>query len=433
MKTESRSLPGGICDARERGLLTPVPEEIAQRFLPGSNFGTCTRPTKVGAQHSIAASQFLSGEGSTSGRLMEHPVYPSDQHTGRGSEHPLSRPSGTLCPTSSGGKGKSASAFMAKKERLSGGAKAAGSAILTCGQRVSPLAPREGRSGEIAGRKTHNAKGLAVLICPGERPAVCALAQSAPLGLMFILGKTLLEYWLDHLVDRGVRHVYLVAPDRPEQIRAWLGDGVRWELKVDVIAEDRELSSAEARAKYRAEEGWCGASDEVTVMDFLPGAREHPLFGSYADWFAALMNWLPKAASAPDRVGWRNLNPGIWMGLHSRVAPDAQLRAPCWIGKDVSIGPRAIVGPNAIVEDGAVVAADAEIARSIVGPETYVGELTEVKHSLARGSTLIDWQSGSCTHVPDAFLLSPLEPTRGNNERFPGGWPVKGTPFDNRL
>jgi len=262
---------------------------------------------------------------------------------------------------------------------------------------------------------------------------VCALAQSAPLGLMFILGKTLLEYWLDHLVDRGVRHVYLVAPDRPEQIRAWLGDGVRWELKVDVIAEDRELSSAEARAKYRAEEGWCGASDEVTVMDFLPGAREHPLFGSYADWFAALMNWLPKAASAPDRVGWRNLNPGIWMGLHSRVAPDAQLRAPCWIGKDVSIGPRAIVGPNAIVEDGAVVAADAEIARSIVGPETYVGELTEVKHSLARGSTLIDWQSGSCTHVPDAFLLSPLEPTRGNNERFPGGWPVKGTPFDNRL
>jgi len=55
----------------------------------------------------------------------------------------------------------------------------------------------------------------AVLICPGERPAVSALAQSAPLALAPILGKTLLDYWLDHLVDRGVRHVYLLVSDRP--------------------------------------------------------------------------------------------------------------------------------------------------------------------------------------------------------------------------
>jgi len=48
------------------------------------------------------------------------------------------------------------------------------------------------------------------------------------------------------------------------------------------------------------------------------------------------------------------------------------------------------------------------VTDSIVGPETYVGEFTEVKHSLAWGSTLINWQTGSCTHVPDAFLLSPL-------------------------
>ena len=60
----------------------------------------------------------------------------------------------------------------------------------------------------------------AVLICPGERPAVSALAQSAPLALEPILGKTLLDYWLDHLVDRGVRHVYLLVSDRPDQVRA---------------------------------------------------------------------------------------------------------------------------------------------------------------------------------------------------------------------
>ena len=78
------------------------------------------------------------------------------------------------------------------------------------------------------------------------------------------------------------------------------------------------------------------------------------------------------------------------------------------IGANVLVGPRAIVGPDVIVENGTVLAADTEIADSIVGPETYVGEFTEVKHSLAWGNILINWQSNSCTHVPDAFLLSPL-------------------------
>ena len=250
----------------------------------------------------------------------------------------------------------------------------------------------------------------AALICPGERPSVSALAQSTPLALTPILGKTLLEYWLDHLVDRGVRHVFLLASDRPEQIRAWVGDGVRWELKVEVMAEERELTPAEAIARYRArgDSDWPSEADNVRVMDFLPDAPERPLFRSYHDFFAIVKHLLPQAAAAPDRVGLRRVKPGVWIGLHSRVSPDADLQAPCWIGANVLVGPRAIVGPDVIVENGTVLAADTEIADSIVGPETYVGEFTEVKHSLAWGNILINWQSNSCTHVPDAFLLSPL-------------------------
>src|SRR2546430_3216966 len=250
----------------------------------------------------------------------------------------------------------------------------------------------------------------AILICPGERPAVSPLAQGAPLALAPILGKRLLEYWVDHLVDCGVRHVYLLASDRADQVRAWLGDGVRWELKVEVVRKAAELTPAEARAKYRSAgaSDWPAEPNDVTVMDFLPGASDRPLFRSYAELFAVLQHWLPRAASAPDRVGLRNLRPGVWVGLHSRVSSDAELRAPCWIGENVLVGPRAIVGPAAIVENGTVLAAEAEIVDSIVGPETYVGEFTEVKHSLASGSTLINWQTGSCTYVPDALLLSPL-------------------------
>jgi NDP-sugar pyrophosphorylase family protein len=280
-----------------------------------------------------------------------------------------------------------------------------------------------------------------VLICPGERRSVHALAQSAPLALVPILGKTLLEYWLDHLADRGVRRVCLLASDRPEQVRAWLGDGVRWELKVELVIEARELTTAEARAKHSAflAANPCVKPGDVTLMDFLPGAPERPLFGGYADWFMALKKWLPKAAAAPDRIGVRELKSGVWAGLHSRIAADAELRAPCWIGENVLVGARSIIGPDAIVEDGAVLAEAAEVVESIVGPETYVGALTEVKHSLAWGSTLINWRSGSSTHVPDAFLLSPLNQCADTDRayhwlgRVLGFWLAKRISFGNHL
>ena len=69
-----------------------------------------------------------------------------------------------------------------------------------------------------------------LLICPGEREGVAALAEFAPLCNVPILGKPLIEYWLEHLVEQGARHVYILATDRPEQVRELAGNGARWGL-----------------------------------------------------------------------------------------------------------------------------------------------------------------------------------------------------------
>jgi hypothetical protein len=55
-----------------------------------------------------------------------------------------------------------------------------------------------------------------------------------------------------------------------------------------------------------------------------------------------------------------------------------------------------------------VIDAAAEVTESVIGPETFVGKLTRVHQSLAFGNMLINWQTNSCTQVPDAFLLCPL-------------------------
>ena len=142
-------------------------------------------------------------------------------------------------------------------------------------------------------------------------------------------------------------------------------------------------------------------------MDHLPELPAFPLFTSYADWFVALQAWMPRAAT-PERIGAREIQPGVWIGLHTRIAADAQLRAPCWIGDHVYVGHGAIVGPMAIIERAAFVEPGVEISYSLIGPETFVGQCTEVRHSLACGGTLVNWKLDSCIKVPDAFLLCSL-------------------------
>ena len=51
------------------------------------------------------------------------------------------------------------------------------------------------------------------------------------------------------------------------------------------------------------------------------------------------------------------------------------------------------------------IARGAEVSHSVIGPKTFVGQFTEVRNSIACGSTLVNWERDSCLKVPDAFLL----------------------------
>ena len=108
----------------------------------------------------------------------------------------------------------------------------------------------------------------------------------------------------------------------------------------------------------------------------------------------------------------REIKPQVWVGRETQIAPSVKLTGPCWIGHGVHIGANAQVGPNVIVEDGSFIDETAELLESWVGPQTFVGALTQVKESLAWGHTLINHKTGSHIVVPDPFLLSSVEQAR---------------------
>lgn len=270
-----------------------------------------------------------------------------------------------------------------------------------------------------------------VLICPGERRALAFLAESVPLVLVPVLGENLLAYWMESVANAGIRHIEILATDRPDLVRAAVRDGSRWGARVHVRSALQELTPAAAcehLAQIHSTAPPVTLADVVTV-DHLPGLTDPPPLRSYRDWFAAVVAWMPRRA-AFTRIGMREVRPDFWCGRRTRVSPTAQVHPPCWLGDHVQVGADAVIGPHAVLEDRVIVDSAAEIHASIVGPDTFVGALTRIDSSLAWGSTLIDWRSGSCTQVPDPFLLSSLNsggpepgrPPKGENYRWRNLW-----------
>jgi hypothetical protein len=252
-----------------------------------------------------------------------------------------------------------------------------------------------------------------LLICPSIRPAVPQLAEDGPLVTAPILGECLACHWVEHVAARGAREVQIIASDRADEVRAAVGSGSRWGVKIDVLSASFEPTVAEAAATHGSREAsassprWLPAPLDVVLMSHLPGRPDLLLFDSYAGWFAALLAWMPQAIT-PARIRVGEILPGVWVGRRARVSPQAQLLAPCWIGDQVFVEPGAVVGPGAIVDDRSVIERDARVAHSWVGPDTLVGRMTAVSHSLAWGSSLTNWQTDSSLRVPDPFLLCSL-------------------------
>jgi NDP-sugar pyrophosphorylase family protein len=250
-----------------------------------------------------------------------------------------------------------------------------------------------------------------LLICPSNRTSVPLLAEVIPLAAAPILGQSLLEYWLAYLARSGTKEIVLLADDRPAYIRSIAGTGARWGLTVTVIEESRELTPAQALLKYDKTLELNPAPNGIIVLDRFPNDSENLLFTDYATHFQSLLKWMPQAKT-PDRIGVKELAPGIYTDFRAHVSREAKLEPPCWLGKNVYVGAGATIGPQTIVEDGSLVEAGAIVSNSVVGPNTFVGQLAELTNSLAMGDMLVNLATGSATKVPDNFLLSALRQPR---------------------
>ncbi len=225
-----------------------------------------------------------------------------------------------------------------------------------------------------------------ILQCPVAVVGVPALSRKRPLVLSPFLGQTALAHTLSGLSGEGAKQICLQAGERTAEVLRAVGAGEVWGLKI-TGPDERDFAGARR-----------------FILDSLPQAPDLALWASYPVWFDAQMALLERMAR--QRVGMRELRPGVFVGLRTRLAPDARLTGPLWIGDNVFIGPGSVVGPQAVVEDDSYLDDGSEVVESIVGPGTYAGSFTELRRSFAWGRDLLQLDTGSLTEVQDRFLLS---------------------------
>lgn len=264
----------------------------------------------------------------------------------------------------------------------------------------------------------------ALLLCPARRSAVQLLAEETPLVLAPLLGKCLLEYWIEDLAGRGCRDILIVVSDRAEQVRTAVGDGARWGVALNVVEEPRELSIGEARHRFGDAAG--AASAHVATLNHLPGQANHPLFDSYATWVRGVQAWIPHTQT-PLSIGTCEVMPGVWIGRRARIDATARLVAPCWIGDYATVAGDAVIGPATVLEEGVVISSGVRVAGSVIGPDTRVGPHTTITHSLVHRHTLTHCGTGSCLRVPDACWLSSLSAAPAPRARPTQSLPMKIT------
>jgi hypothetical protein len=237
-----------------------------------------------------------------------------------------------------------------------------------------------------------------ILNCAVDGSAVPALCSKRPLVLAPFLGATVLEHALAALAASGVKRVQLKLAGHEKDILRIVGGGEAWGLQVEVAGNGSP------------NEGFRDA--RTATLETLPQLPDLWLWRSYRAWYGAQLELLPLLAQ--QRVGMRQIAKDIFVGLRSQVAPNSRLVGPCWIGANVFIGSDAVIGPGTVVEDGCYIEDGAEVTGSLIGPETYVGKVTEVRNSFACGSDLLHLDTGSLTEVADGFLLGSLrQPVAG--------------------
>src|SRR5882724_3079057 len=94
-----------------------------------------------------------------------------------------------------------------------------------------------------------------VILAGGLGTRMQPLTRRLPKTLLPVLGRPFAEYQLGWLADQGVRNVVYCIGFLGDQVRAFVGDGRRWRLRVDYVDEGSLLMGTGGALRLASDAG----------------------------------------------------------------------------------------------------------------------------------------------------------------------------------
>jgi len=310
----------------------------------------------------------------------------------------------------------------------------------------------------------------AVIFATRRAAADLPVPADTPAALLPMGCQTVIEQVMDRLLHAAVTEVDIVASDRPEALRALLGDGSRWGLRLrwHLVADPARpygvLRSPTFQLAHRLVVGHadsCPGIDALMRLSHAPAWALHadrdrdPCWSGWASLAPDRLTELPPEMGTDDLVramGDRALPPVLWAdrdltllnGSHdqlraalaqgqaqgcddvpaswvktswgamsplARVHPQARMTGPVRIGPGCIVDRDAEVGPGVVLSRNVLVSGGSRLSHCVILPDSYVGAGLDLSHAVVNGSRVRHVRLGVETVLtPGDALLLDLKP-----------------------
>lgn len=90
-----------------------------------------------------------------------------------------------------------------------------------------------------------------VIMAGGMGTRLMPLTENTPKPMLLINGKPILERIIEKLVEQGFQNFYISINYLGEKIKDYFGDGIKWDINIQYIEEDKRLGTAGALSKIK--------------------------------------------------------------------------------------------------------------------------------------------------------------------------------------
>ena len=250
-----------------------------------------------------------------------------------------------------------------------------------------------------------------------------------------VLGKTVLERWLDRVQHLGAGMVSVVRSDAllPNVLQTmcgWANEGVERILLI-LLGSYAEVDLLDVvQFHYRTQnlvtrvfdpEGPLGISlyDRGEVLRHRGGssnATKLPArydFNGYVTRLSSIGSYRRLVLDALNgscgiRPAGSQQQDGIWIDPSAKVHSSVQIQAPCFIGRNVRLRAGVVIKQYCAIEEGSEIDIGTTIDQSSILPYTYIAPGLNVRHAVVDGTRLQHIDRGVTVDLGRAGLSAGL-------------------------